>query len=149
MKKIVVLFVIFLVVLFTSCPLGHYPLHQVLDVSIDKREINLGEKIELEANVDRVFYENETSFIVYIENYPTEYNILKGTFCESLSTEKYLCIFPEQVKTYNGTIKVQFTFPVLGIYTIKVNGASASLLEKEMQGLWNEDFYTYTIVVKE
>lgn len=147
-KRIVLIFIPFLF-LFISCPFPNDFSHMPeLDVSFDKREVCVNEIIELSATIKNIYYKNgETTFLLYVENYPSNYQILSGTKYEPLSTEKYLCITPKQMATNKGYVDVQFEFPISGEYIIKVNGTSSTL--DEIASAWNEDFYTYTIVVKE
>ncbi len=149
MKKIVVLIFVPFLFLFISCPFpidsSHMP---ELDVAFDKREVCVNETIELSAIIKNIYYKNgETTFLFYVENYPKIFKIQNGDIYKPLTTEKYLCITPKQMATNKGFVDVQFTFPISGEYTIKVNGTSSTL--DEIASAWNEDFYTYTIVVKE
>ena len=149
MKKRIVLF-LFILIFFCACPMVNFRLLPTLDVNFDKENLELvvGEKIILTGIIDKAYMNNEAKATFYIEDYPSDYQILRGTIYEQLTTEKYLCITPAQLKGTEGIVKVEMSFPTVGEYKIKVTGfASKKLVEP--CGIWNEDFYTYTIVVKE
>ena len=146
MKKLALLGVLLLCLVLVSCPLdfSHLP---SLGVELDKDEVSVGETVKLLATINKAYINNETSLIFYIEDYPKDYEILKGTIYEKLTDEKYLCIIPAPSKGADGIVKVQMCFSEPGEYVLKVNGFASRKIQ-EVQGAWNEKFYTYKILVK-
>jgi hypothetical protein len=146
MKKLALFGILMFSLVLVSCPLDFSHLPE-LKVTIDKYEVCVGEPIELEAFMNKAYMQGEAKLIFFIENYPSKYEIVKGTNYEALTTEKFLCVLPEHVKGTEGCVKVKMYFSKVGEYIIKVNGF-ASLNKPDIKGVWNEEFYTYTILVK-
>jgi hypothetical protein len=146
MKKIILLSILLFSFVLVSCPLCYSHLIG-FNVVLDKYEIFVGESIEIEATVENIsFIDGETSFIVYIENYPEDYEIIEGKLYEPLTTEKYLCIIPFQKAYRDGLVKVKISFQEKGEYTIKVNATSANI--DEFHTFLNEENSIHTILVK-
>ncbi len=149
MKKIVVLIFVPFLFFFISCPIPlNFTITPSIGVDLDKQEVCINEPLELSAHITKLYFDRTTHAIVYIENYPSNYQILRGTKYEPLTTEKYLCISPEKLKNNEGMIKVLLSFQTAGEYSIKVN-ATSSRAQDLLQGWTKEEFSTYTIVVKE
>ncbi|MBE6351142.1 MAG: hypothetical protein E7062_10420 [Spirochaetaceae bacterium] len=147
MKKLALLGVLLLCLTLVSCPILNTPHLPGMNVEIDKLEVYTGETIELEGHINmRKLYSNTYS-IIYIENYPENYKIEEGDLYPNLTDEKYLCIIPEEFGKNEGKIKVRMSFYEPGEYTLKTN-ATSSYVQEISYGWFNEEFFTYKILVK-
>ena len=146
MKKLALLWGLLFSLVLVACPLDFSHL-MTLCVELDKKEIFLGEKIKLEATINNTYFQNgESNFVFYVENYPSNYQILKGKLYEPLTSEKKLCISPKYVNQKTGVVEIQMEFSEPGEYTIKVNGTGKDF--QEIAEIWNDEKYVYTILVK-
>ena len=145
MKKLALLGVLLLCLVLVSCPSSTYLLID-MDFSINKNEVAVGEKIELVGLIHKSYMNGETDFVLYIENYPKEYQIIEGNLFEPFTSEKYLCIVPAHFYNDKGIVKVQMSFSEIGEYILRINGSGQNA--QKLNGLWNDEKYVYTILVK-
>ena len=144
MKKLALFGILMFSLVLVSCPSGNYLLAG-LDVKISKFEVCVGEQIELDGIISNYAEFDKTGYIFYIEDYPKNYEVLEGKIYEPLTTGKYLCVEPVLNKNKE-IMKIRMSFSETGEYTIKVNGFFSNM--QEIGSAWNEDFYTYKILVK-
>lgn len=148
-------FYIFMIFLFTACPIGEDDSLPELSLSINKVQVDMlnnykvavDETIEIGGLIAKGFYLDKPAVILYIENYPKDIKILKGTRYEPLSTEKYLCIEPVLINKRDGLVKVQMSFSEPGEYIIKVNGFTPNC--EKVFSMWGDIYYTYKFTVTE
>ena len=144
MKKLALFGILMFSLVLVSCPSGKYLLAG-LDVKISKFEVCVDEQIELDGIISNYAEFDETEYMFYIEDYPKNYEVLEGKIYEPLTTGKYLCVEPVLSKNKE-IMKLRMSFSEIGEYTIKVNGFFSNM--QEIGSAWNEEFYSYTILVK-
>ena len=122
---------------------------EFLKHDFDELDINDIEKISKSKVLEAYNILKSPCFVIdtgfYIEDYPKNYEVLEGKIYEPLTTGKYLCVEPVLNKNKE-IMKIRMSFSETGEYTIKVNGFFFSM--QEIGSAWNEDFYTYKILVK-
>ena len=102
MKKLALFGILMFSLVLVSCPLDFSYLPS-LGVELDKDEVSVGETVKLLATINKAYINNETSLIFYIEDYPKDYEILKGTIYEKLTDEMFIAFDKE-----NFTVKLAY-----------------------------------------
>jgi hypothetical protein len=159
MRKMFPLLILFFSVFFYSCVLeavADSKVPPILTSEINKTEVLVGESIEITGKVTKAFNiknPEETGYVVYLSDYPEEYEILNGVRYEKMTTEKYLCIKPEPYGTENrfgnieGIIKVKLSFEMPGKYTLSLNLITDSF--GTIEDSWGNGKNIYEIFVSE
>lgn len=149
MKKLFIFFSILISFCYSSCIIPEDTLPPSLDLSIDKVNVSVNEEIQIVCIIDKIYNNEKTNFILYIENFPENTTIIEGTKFEPLSTDKYLCITPAYLEGNEGVIKFNISYSSPGKYTLSFNGCDNNLSTVENNEMWNKDLYTYLITVTE
>lgn len=119
----------------------------LLSIDIEKQEVSVNEKITITGIYDQILTSKENTVILYAEDYPEDYEIIKGKLYEQMTDDKYLCITPEPYKPAKYKFELQISFDTPGEHVLKINGCSSR--EKEIQRKWGQEYFTYTFLVNE
>ena len=159
MKKILSVLILFLPLLFNSCifaALMEFKVSPMLGIEIDKTEVSVGEEVTITGILTKAFHSknpNETNYVLHLENYPEDYEILEGTFYEATTTEKYLCVKPvpygskDFYGNIEGIVKIKMSFCSPGEYTLRLNGFCEPY--NKIGHMWGDKYTTHVVIVKE
>ena len=159
MKKLFLVLILFLPLLFSSCvflAVMESKVPSSVKTEIDKTEISIGEEVTISGIMTKAFHSKkpgETVFVMYLENYPEDYEILEGTFYEATTTEKYLCVKPvpygskDFYGNIEGIVKIKMSFSSPGEYTLRLNGFCEPY--NKIGHMWGDKYTTHVVTVKE
>ncbi len=159
MKKIFPLLLLAISFLFNSCIFFALMESRVLSsikTEIDKTEVSVGEEVTITGILTKAFHSrnpDETIYVIYLENYPEDYEILEGSYYEATTTEKYLCLKPvpyeskDRYGNIKGIVKIKMSFSSPGEYTLRLNGFCEP--GDEIGHIWGDKSRTYVVTVKE
>ena len=130
MKKLFLVLILFLPLLFSSCVFMEPNVTPSLGSKIDKTEVSVGEEVIITGFLAKAFHSrtpDRNGYIIYLIDYPENYEIVKGNYYEAMTTEKCLCAKPVPYGSKDfygfieGIVKIKMSFSSPGEYTVALS----------------------------